>query len=199
MDSTNVIVGFGYLYTAPKGTAIPSTVATTQPTSSTWTSGGFTEVGYTDDGVQFEYEPTFKDIEVDESMSPIDVRLIAEKGMVSVKMAEATLLNLVTAIAGSSLSEGADTTTLTLGNPANPDQGEIVLAFQGPAPVSQVGINALGRVFYATRAKATAKVTYHAQRKDKVIYNVQWTLLADSAQAAGAQMAHIIDYNPAGS
>ena len=83
MDQANIVVGSGLLYTAPKGTAIPSSVATTLPTASTWVSGGFTGVGFTDDGVTFEYEPTFKEIEADESMSPIDTRLIGEKVMIS--------------------------------------------------------------------------------------------------------------------
>ena len=198
MDQANVVVGSGFLYPAPKGTAIPASVATTLPTGSTWTSNGFTEVGFTDDGVQVEYEPTFKDIDVDESMSAIDVRLIGEKLMINVKMAEATLLNLASAIAGSTLTESGGVTLLTIGNPANVDQGEIVLAFQGPAPTS-VPNSPTARVFYCTRAKAVAKVTYHAQRKDKVIYNVQFRALADAAQSAGAQLSHTYDYTQTGS
>lgn len=197
MDSANVIVGYGFLYTAPGGTALPT--LTTQPTSSTWTSAGFTEVGYTDDGVTVTYTPTFKNIEVDESMSPVQIVLIGEKLEISVKLAEATLLNLVQSIAGSTLTETATTSTLTIGNPANPNQGEIVLGFQGPAPTSQAGTNTLGRVMIVYRAKATAAVSYHAQRKDKVIYNVKWEAMAKSSLAAGGQLAEIIDYNPAGS
>lgn len=199
MDQANVVVGYGFLYMAPKGTAIPAGVATTQPTSSTWTTDGFTEAGFTDDGVQWEYEPKFKDIDVDESMSPVDVRLIGEELMISCKLAEATLLNLANSIAGSTITEANGVTTLTFGNIANPDAGEIVLAFQGPGPTSLPGGGNAGRVIYCTRAKATAKVTYHAQRKDKVTYNVQWRALADSAQALGAQLATVIDYTQTGS
>ena len=197
MDSANVIVGYGYLYTAPANTALPS--LTTQPTSAIWTAAGFTEVGYTDDGVTVTYTPTFKPIDVDESMSPVQIVLIGEKLEISVKLAEATLLNLVTSIAGSTLTENATTSTLTIGNPANPNQGEIVLGFQGPAPTSQPGTNVLGRVMVVYRAKATAAVSYHAQRKDKVIYNVKWEAMAKASLAAGGQLAEIIDYNPAGS
>jgi hypothetical protein len=197
MDSANVIVGYGYLYTAPKGTALPSLA--TQPTPSTWATAGFTEAGYTDDGVTITYTPTFKSIEVDESMSPVDIRLVGEKLEVSVKLAEATLLNLVASIAGATLTETSTTSTLTLGNPANPDQGEIVLAFQGPAPQSIPGTNTLGRVFVMFRAKASAAVSYHAQRKDKVVYNVKWEAMALSSAAAGAQLAEIIDYTGTGS
>lgn len=196
MDSANVIVGYGFLYNAPKGTALP--VLTALPTPSTWSSAGFTESGFTDDGVQIMYTPTFKNIEVDESMSPVDIRLIGEKLEINVKLVEATLLNLQTAIAGSTLTEGAGVSTLTLGNPSNPSAGEIVLAFQGPAPTS-VPSSPTARVFVVYRAKATAAITYHAQRKDKVVFNVKWETLADSTQAAGAQLCAIKDYTQTGS
>lgn len=197
MDSGNVIVGSGLLYIAPKGTVLPT--LTTQPTSSTWTSAGFTEAGFTDDGVQYVYTPTFKNIDVDESMSPIAIRLIGEKLEVSAKLAEATLLNIAASIAGSTIVETGGRTVLTIGNPADPNQGEIVLGFQGPATQFQPGINTLGRVYTLFRAKATAAVTYHAQRKDKVIISVKWEAIADSTQAAGGQLSEIIDYTQTGS
>lgn len=197
MDSANVIVGYGYLYVAPYGTALPS--LTTQPTNSTWTAAGFTEAGFTDDGVTIGYTPTFKDIEVDESMLPIDVRLIGEKVDVSVKLAEATLLNLQASIAGSTLTEAGGVSTLTIGNPSNPDQGAIVLAFQGPAPTSLPGINTLGRVFVVYKAKATAAVSYHAQRKDKVVLSVKWQGIGVPGNAQGNQVMEIIDYTGTGS
>lgn len=198
MDSANVIVGYGFLYTAPAGTALPSLVS--QPTSSTWTSAGFTEVGFTDDGVTLTYTPTFKNIDVDESMSPVQIILIGEKVEVSVKLAEATLLNLQSSIAGSTLTETGGVSTLTVGNIANPiTSGEIVLGFQGPAPTSLPGGGTNGRVFVVYRAKATAAVSYHAQRKDKVIYNVKWEAIAKTSLAAGGQLMELIDYTQTGS
>jgi hypothetical protein len=197
MDSGNVIVGSGIMYTAPKGTALPT--LTTKPTPSTWASASFTASGYTDDGVTYTYTPTFKLIEVDESMSPIDIRLIGEKLEITVKLAEVTLLNLKASIAGSTLTENATTSTLTLGNPTDPSQGEIVLAFQGPAPTTIVPTGVDARVFVVYRAKSTAAVSYHAQRKDKVVVTVKFEALADSTKAAGNQLSEIIDYTPSGS
>ena len=147
MDSANVIVGYGYLYVAPYGTALPS--LTIQPTNSTWTAAGFTEAGFTDDGV--------------------------------------------------TMTEAAGVSTLTIGNPSNPDQGAIVLAFQGPAPTSLPGINTLGRVFVVYKAKATAAVSYHAQRKDKVVLSVKWQGIGVPGNALGNQVMEIIDYTGTGS
>lgn len=196
-DAANVIVGSGTAYIAPKGTALPA--LTSQPTASTWTSAGFTPVGYTDDGVSITYTPTFKDIDVDEEMAPVDKRLIAEKLEVSIKLAEATLLNLLTAIPGGTLTDGPSVSTLTIGSPSNPDQGEFVIGFQGPAPGLETNAGTLGRVFVVYRVKQVAAVTHHAQRKDKVIYAVKFDALADSSRAAGNRLMEVIDYNPAGS
>jgi len=196
-DAANVIVGSGQAYIAPKGTALPS--LTTQPNEATWVAAGFTPFGYTEDGVMITYTPTYKDIEVDEEMAAIDKRLIAEKADVAIKLAEATLLNLLTAIPGGTLTEGATVSTLTVGSPANPDQGEFVVAFQGPAPGLEANAGTMGRVVTFYRVKNTAAVTHHAQRKDKVVYAVKFDAMANSANAAGNRLFQVIDYNPAGS
>jgi hypothetical protein len=162
-------------------------------------AAGFTQAGFTDSGVTVTYTPTFKNIEVDESMSPIDIRLIGEKVEVSVDLAEATLLVLANSIAGATLVETASTSTLNIGNPSNPDQGEIVLGFQGPAPQSIPGLNTLGRVFVIYRGKANGSIAYHAQRKDKVVIKAKWEAMAKSSLAAGAQLTSIIDYTGTGS
>jgi len=196
-QATNVLVGSGFFYTAPKGTAVIS--QSTMPTDATLQAGGFVPSGYTDDGVQFVYTPQMKDITVDEELSPVDVRLIGEKLEISLKMAEATLNNLVLSIAGSTLVTSGGVSTLTIGSPANPDQGEVLLFFMGPAPGTETNAATTGRSIQVWRAKASAAVTYHAQRKDKVIYNVKFTALADSTQAAGSRLCKIVDYNQAGS
>lgn len=199
-DSANVIVGAGVMYTAPAGTALPAAITgPTAPTPTNWTTAGFTASGYTDDGVSITYTPTFKDITVDEEMAPVDKRLIGEKVEITVKLAEATLLNLLTAIPGGTLTDGPTVSTLTIGSPTNPDQGEFVLAFQGPAPGLEAGAGQNGRVFAIYRVKQIAAVTHHAQRKDKVVYSCKFEAMAKSANAAGNRLMEVIDYNPAGS
>lgn len=196
-DAANVIVGSGQAYIAPKGTALPSLTA--QPSASTWTEAGFTPFGYTDDGVQFTHTPSFKDIEADEEMAPIDKRLIGEKMEVGLKLLETTLNNLSIAIPGSTLTLGASVSTLTVGSPSNPELGEYVLAFQGPSPGLEANAGTLGRVIVVYRVKNTAAVTHHAQRKDKVIYALKLDAMADSSKPAGQRLYEVIDYNPAGS
>jgi hypothetical protein len=187
-DSANVISGVGTLYLAAKGTSVPALTSLPVDFSS------FVTPGYTDDGVEFVYTPTFKDITVDEEMAPIDKLLTAEKLVINVKLAETTLNNLAKAIAGSSLSlnSPAGTSVLKFGSASSTN--ELVLGFSGPAP----GGNAT-RVIIVYRVKSTAPVTFKYQREDKMIYNVQFEALADSSKSAGQRLCQAVDFNPAGS
>lgn len=54
-----------------------------------------TDLGHTKDGAEFTYEPSYKDVTVDQyGDTPVDSRLIGEKVTVKVKLAEYTLANL---------------------------------------------------------------------------------------------------------
>ncbi len=186
-DTSNVIAGSGALYIAPKGTAAP--VLTSLPI--TW-GASWVPSGYTDDGVDFTYTPTFKDILVDEELGPVNTLLTAEKLEISLKMAETTLLNLQKAIAGSSLVQDTTTSTLYIGSATSPT--EWTLGFQGPAP----GTGAT-RAIIVHRVLAKAAVSFKYQRKDKVIYAVKFESLVDSTQPAGQRLGFMKDFNPAGS
>lgn len=186
-DAANVIAGPGTLFLAPSGTALPT--LTSLPI--TWTS--FDQAGYTDDGVEFVYTPTFKDITVDEEMAPVQKILTAEKLVINLKMAETTLINLAKAIAGSTLVDHTGSTSILKFGSAS-STNELVLGFQGPGPGADKT-----RVIIVYRAKSVAAVSFKYQRQDKLIYSVEFEALADPSQAAGERLAKIIDYNPAGS
>lgn len=177
-DVANVIVGFGALYLAPKGTALPSIAAL--PID--WSA--FTQPGYTDDGVEWDYTPTFKDIMVDEELGPVQKKLTAEKLIITVKLAETTLQNLYYAITGSKLPS---TDTLQVGSAT--DVNEFVLGFQGPSPSTNAT-----RVLLVYRVVSIAAVKAHYQRKDKVVYACQFEALADSSQPAGERLAIVKDF-----
>ena len=191
-DTANVIAGSATLYLAPSGTALP--VLTGLPV--TWPAA-WVSPGYTDAGIDFVYTPTFKDIMVDEEMGPVQKILVSEKLEINLVMAESTLNNLLKAIAGSSLVEGASVSTLYLGSASSTQ--EWVLGVQGPAPGAEATAGTLGRVIICYRVKASAAVTAKMQRKDKVVFNVKFEALVDSTKSAGQRLCEIIDFNPAGS
>jgi hypothetical protein len=99
-DSTNIITGSALLYTAALGAAIPPMPPTglPAPNPTIWTP-----LGYTDAGIKFAYDPTFKDVTVDEEMSAVDVLMTAEKLVISAGLAELTLANLQRALTSATL------------------------------------------------------------------------------------------------
>jgi len=66
--------------------------------------GAYVDVGYTEDGVIFEYTADTADIRVEEKTFPIGRALNAETGRFTCNMAQASLDNLNKAIAGSILA-----------------------------------------------------------------------------------------------
>lgn len=53
------------------------------------------DIGHTKDGVEFSYEPVYKDVTVDQyGDTPVDSRLVGEKVTAKFKIAEYTLANL---------------------------------------------------------------------------------------------------------
>lgn len=187
MDSANVIIGSGRLYVAPVGTALPVLNGSVYPVS--WS--GWTGVGYTDDGIEFNYTPTFKDITVDEEMAPVKKPLVAEKASFVAKLAEVTLANLNRAIAGSTLSSNSNNThdVITLKAGSEVTNNEVMIGFEGPAP----GDEGLTRVIICYKAKSVGSVQLKAQRTDKQMIGVEFECLADSSKPEGERLYEIVD------
>lgn len=187
-NAANVIFGSAPIYIAPKATAPPSLTA--QPTQSSWLTAGFSLVGYTNDGVEHVYTPTYKDVTVDEEMAAINQILTAEKLEIKVKLAESSLENMSKAINASIFTNpGTGIKTLTFGSLAQSSIPEYVVAFQGPG----VGGSA-NRVVIAWRAKVTSAVSQKYQRTSEVLLDTTFTCLADPTQAAGVRLCKIVDY-----
>jgi|SRR5581483_2389203 len=177
-NTANVIYGPAQLFIAPAGTAQPTL------TGSATNFAAFAQPGFTDDGIEFDYTATIKDVMVDELTSPAAVILTAEKLVITAKLAEATLQNLFYAIAG---AVQVSTTHLTTGGLTAPN--EFMLGVMGPAPTTNKTRQIL---VYRTIQKAAVKM--HFQRKDKVIFNCQFEALADSTKTLGANLCNIQDF-----
>lgn len=173
----NITVGASNLYIAPAGTALPTL------TGAAADFAAFTEIGFTQDGIEYDYTPTWKDIMVDELMGPAKKILTAHKLVLTTKLAETTLANLNAAIPGSTL---VSTTELTIGSVnAAP---EFVLGWRGPAP------NGATRAALLTRVVSIGAVKAHYQRKDMVIYQTQFEALSDPTQPTTADLATVRDF-----
>lgn len=175
----NVVVGPAQLFVAPYGTTLPAlTGAVTDFASPTWT-----EPGFTDAGIEWDYTPTFGDVKVDELLGPVKKVLTAHKLIINTKMAETTLKNLSFAIGAATL---VSATQLTIGSPISVP--EFVLGFVGPAPSGKIREG----LIYRAVSIAPLKATYH--RKDKLMYEVQFEALSDTTQAQASDLATYEDF-----
>lgn len=186
-DTSNILVGSVSLYTAASGTTLPNIDGTTPIV---WPAG-WTQVGYTDAGVDFTYNPTIQKITVDEEMAPVLFVLNGEEATLAANLAEATLDNLALAISASTKTTAvADSThdaitTLKFGSGS---LTEIMVGFEGYSPAG------LPRVCIGYRAMAQANIKQTYRRADKIITPVTFSLLADSTKTVGQRLCIIVDH-----
>ncbi len=179
---SNITVGPSQIFIAPAGTALPTLTG-----SATDFGSPFVEPGFTQDGIEWDYTPTWKDIVVDELMGPAKKILVSHKLVVSAKLAETTLDNLALAIPGATFN---GTNLLTIGSIQAP---EFVLGWIGPA-ANPSASTPKTRECLVYRIVSIAATKAHYQRKDMAIYQVQFEALADPTQAAPADLATYQDF-----
>mgnify|MGYP003334542693 FL=1 len=152
----------------------------------------FVNVGYTTNGLELQFQPDFGEVRVDQLL---DVAKLYKKGMqvnLATAFAEATLENLLLAIAGKSTDLGS-----SAGKSTSSGQ-ELVLSSGelGECPVER-GIVAVGpgtgdcedsgqveRVYAAYRALSIENVTVSAKRDEASMFEVSFRLLPDDSDAS---------------
>lgn len=177
-DVANVISGPATLFVAPDGTTLPTL------TGAATNFAAFSQPGFTDKGIEFDYSSTDKDIDVDELTSPVDVLITGEKLTVTCSLAETTLENLFFAISGGTL---VGTNQLNIGGKIRPSR--FVLGIMGPAPSTNLTRQIL---IYRVIPKGTVKM--HYQRKDKLMYAAQFQALGLSTLPIGENLCQIKDF-----
>lgn len=206
--STNIIVGAASLFTFESGeiidtestTDLPAYAAATsyRDTLSEETAGvndhGFRNVGYTMNGLELQFQPDFGEVNVDQVL---DVAKLYKQGMqvnLNTAFAEATLENLLIAIAGS----GTDLGDLTGDGIGSNSQVLNLTAGQlGECPVERglvavgpgTGDCALGstkeRVYVAYRALSIDNVSVSAKRDEATMFEVSFRLLPNDSGSYG--------------
>ena len=192
--STNIIVGAAALFVADANlntttNAIPSFVSTESYKSTLSSDPDFTNVGYTMNGIELQFQPEFGEVQVDQIL---DVAKLYKQGMqvnLATAFAEATLENLLLATAG----QDSDLT----GNKATSNGRALQLSAGdiGECPVER-GIVAVGpgtgdcedsanieRVYVAYRALSIENVTVSAKRDEASMFEVSFRLLPDDLTA----------------
>lgn len=199
-DSKQIIVGaaalfvstdaeFDYTNTSP---ALPDFVAGTAYRETLSGSNVVRNVGYTMNGLELQFQPDFGEVQVDQLL---DVAKLYKQGMqvnLNTAFAEATLENLLVAVAAPESDLAQDTkmdNPIEAGTTNFADVMEIKAGDLGECPVER-GLIAVGpgtgdceagstieRIYVAYRALSIDNVTVSAKRDEPSMFEVSFRLL----------------------
>ena len=195
--SANIIVGAAALFTFEAGEMtdadLPNAVDAQGYKETLSEDADFRNVGYTSNGLELQFQPDFGEVSVDQVL---DVAKLYKQGMqvnLNTAFAEATLENLLVAIARPDTDASVPTT--------GPFSGEDVLNLSagelGECPVER-GLVAVGpgtgdceagsaieRIYVAYRALSIESVTVSAKRDEATMFEVSFRLLPNDSGSYG--------------
>ena len=208
-DSKNIIVGAAAMFVSTGSEFDPDTVVfpdfvedeqyITTLSDSAEGQALVRNIGYTTNGLELQFQPDFGEVQVDQLL---DVAKLYKQGMqvnLATAFAEATLANLLVAIA----TPSTNLTTGTLDNPM--DTGTVSAATSleltsgaiGECPVER-GLVAVGpgtgdcdaadyieRIYVAYRALSIDNVTVSAKRDEASMFEVSFRLLPANSGSYG--------------
>jgi hypothetical protein len=194
-NSNNIIVGAASFFVAD--TVIDSSTLPAFETDKSFRDTltldpDFTNIGYTMNGLEIEFQPDFGEVQVDQLL---DVAKLYKQGMqvnLNTAFAEATLENLLIALAyGDNQLGDKNNRSTSAGQVLNLSAGEL-----GECPVER-GIIAVGpgtgdcaigsaleRVYAAYRALSIENVTVSAKRDEPSMFEVSFRLLPDDSEGS---------------
>lgn len=201
-SSSNIIVGAAALFThdaGPIGYAdgaitdtqaasdLPAFTASATSYKDTLSAdNAFTNVGYTSNGLELAFQPDFGDVAVDQLL---DVARLFKQGMtvnLNTSFAEATLENLLVAIAGNDtdLTSAAGVSQLRM---SAGDIGDVPLerGLVAVGPGSGSSLEPKERIYVAYRALSIENVTVSAKRDEATMFEVSFRLLPNDNASYG--------------
>jgi hypothetical protein len=192
-NSNNIIVGAASFFVADTtldSTTLPAFVGSESYRETLADDNDFTNVGYTMNGLELQFQPDFGEVAVDQLL---DVAKLYKQGMtvnMATAFAEATLENLLLALAYNN-DELTGTKSTSGGRILDLSAGDL-----GECPVER-GIIAVGpgtgdcaigetveRVYAAYRALSIENVTVSAKRDEASMFEVSFRLLPDDTDAS---------------
>ncbi len=206
-SSSNIIVGAAALFThnagpigyeagtgkitdAQASTDLPAMTASStsyKDTLSTSTNDdNYTNIGYTSNGLELAFEPDFGEVAVDQLL---DVARLFKQGMtvnLNTSFAEATLENLLVAIAADAgdltAAAGLETLKMSAG-----DIGDVPLerGLVAVGPGSGSSADPKERIYVAYRALSIESVTVSAKRDEASMFEVSFRLLPNDNASYG--------------
>jgi hypothetical protein len=187
-NSNNIIVGAAQVFVYDGPLAVggnPAPVSGEAYVATLEDTAGFDNIGYTMNGLELVFQPDFGEVQVDQIL---DVAKLYKQGMqvnLNTTFAEATLENLLIAVAGGPGDLTGDKTT-TAGQVFNMKSGSLgeCLVERGLVAVGpgtgdcEEGSN-LERIYVAYRALSIENVTVSAKRDEATMFEVSFRLLPE--------------------
>jgi len=164
------------------------------------TSGdfGYRNVGFTNNGLQITYNPTYDSVTVDQLLDTAKLFKSAMEVMIATEMSEGTLENIATVfgqaastLADNGLTGAANVKTLGLeagALGAAPTERQLIAVGQAPTASSTTS----ERVYYARRVLSVQQSQFSLARTTPTTFPVTFRLLPDAAYA-GSEYGKIID------
>jgi len=158
---------------------------------------GYRNVGFTNNGLQITYNPTYDSVTVDQLLDTAKLFKSAMEVMIATEMSEGTLENIVTVF-----GQSADSLTTTGTGTGKVDTLKIAAGSLGQAPTERQLI-AIGqaptasstsseRVYYARRVLSVQQSQHSLARTTPTTFPVTFRLLPD-ANYSGSEYGKIID------
>jgi hypothetical protein len=203
-SSSNIIVGAAALFTHDAGpigyetltgkitdtqaaTDLPALTASATSYKDTLSSDeAYTNIGYTSNGLELAFQPDFGEVAVDQLL---DVARLFKQGMtvnLNTAFAEATLENLLVAIAGNDTDLTTATGLQTMKMSAG-DIGDVPLerGLVAVGPGSGSSLEPKERIYVAYRALSIENVTVSAKRDEATMFEVSFRLLPNDNASYG--------------
>ena len=214
-SSSNIIVGAAALFTHDAGPIgydsatgkitdaqaaldLPAMTASStsykETLSDSVTGEGYTNVGYTSNGLELAFQPDFGEVAVDQLL---DVARLFKQGMtvnLNTSFAEATLENLLVAIAADdtdlTTASGVSTLKMSAG-----DIGDVPLerGLVAVGPGSGSSLEPKERIYVAYRALSIENVTVSAKRDEASMFEVSFRLLPNDDASYGKIVDRSLD------
>jgi len=217
-NAKNILVGASPLFISAKDSTQASYVENMEPSAYSsgvaWVAGTpyantlnatdgskFRNVGYTNNGLQITYNPSYGSVTVDQLLDTAKLFKESMEVMIATEMAEGTLENTLAVFGqgSSTLTSGGtgNTATQTLGLEAGslgvaPTERQLIAV--GQAPTAATGVVSAERVYYARRVLSVQQSQFSLARNAATTFPVTFRLLPSGDSAyAGQEYGKIID------
>jgi len=173
----------------------------TTPTGATATAGSadgaaYRNVGFTNNGLQITYNPTYGSVTVDQLLDTAKLFKESMEVMLATEMSEATLFNVLT-VFGQKSSSRSGTLSATQAETLNIAGGAL---FEAPTERQLIAVGAAPtvaspnteRVYYARRVLSVQQSQFSLARNNPTTFPVTFRLLPDT-NYSGSEYGKIID------